>query len=88
MEVHRPEEEYSKTDRENLWREVSKAVEQFRSKMPGVEVQRMAIELAVDQADGLPRMIGERVTRVANESADPLRNTPDEEKGRGQRLWF
>ncbi|MCL7942642.1 L,D-transpeptidase family protein [Marinobacter sp. ATCH36] len=88
LEVHRPKEDYSEQDREKLWREVSNAVEGFRSKMPGVEVKRMAIELAVDQADGLPRMIGEQVTRVANEGTEPLRNTPDENNGREQRLWF
>ncbi|MGM0772948.1 MAG: L,D-transpeptidase family protein [Pseudomonadota bacterium] len=88
MEVHRPEEEYSKQDRDRLWREVSTAVEEFRGKVPGVEVQRMSIELAVDQADGLPRMIGERVTRVANETAEQLHNTPDGEDGREQQLWF
>lgn len=88
MEVHRPEEEYSKQDRDRLWREVSAAVEEFRRKVPGVEVQRMSIELAVDQADGLPRMIGERVTQVANETAEQLQNTPDGEDGRKQQLWF
>lgn len=88
LEVHRPEEEYSKQDREKLWQEVAVAVEEFREKVPGVEVQRMAIELAVDQADGLPRMIGEQVTRVANESAEPQRSTPDGDEPREQRLWF
>lgn len=88
MEVHRPQEEYSEQDREKLWREVSRAVEEFRGRMPGVEVQRMSIELAVDQADGLPRMIGERVTQVANETTEPLQNTPDGSDGREQRLWF
>ncbi|MDL0432723.1 L,D-transpeptidase family protein [Marinobacter sp. TBZ242] len=88
LEVHRPEEQYSQQDREKLWHEVSRAVEEFRSRMPGVEVQRMAIELALDQADGLPRMIGERVTRVANETTEPAYNTPDSEEGREQRLWF
>ncbi|MEP1216681.1 MAG: L,D-transpeptidase family protein [Marinobacter sp.] len=88
MEVHRPEEEYTEQDRAKLWRAVSSAVEEFRNEMPGVEVQRMAIELAVDQADGLPRMIGERVTRVANESAESQQKTSDGDDGREQRLWF
>lgn len=88
MEVHRPHEEYSEQDRTKVWREVSTTLEEFRRKRPGVEVQRMAIELAVDQADGLPRMIGERVTRVANETSETLQNTPDGEDGREQRLWF
>ncbi|MDK8462373.1 L,D-transpeptidase family protein [Marinobacter sp. SS13-12] len=88
MEVHRPHEEYSEQDRTKVWREVSTKLEEFRRKRPGVEVQRMAIELAVDQADGLPRMIGERVTRVANETSETLQNTPDGEDGKEQRLWF
>lgn len=88
LEVHRPEEDYSQQDREQLWKQVQKKVEDFRQKMPGVEVKRMAIELAVDQADGLPRMVGERLTRVADESAGPMRSTPDGNKGEKQRLWF
>ncbi|MFN2361671.1 MAG: L,D-transpeptidase family protein [Marinobacter sp.] len=88
MEVHRPEEDYSEQDREELWHEVSKAVEEFRNKMPGVEVQRMAIELAVDQADGLPRMIGERTARVANESSERQQAASDGEDDGEQQLWF
>lgn len=88
MEVHRPQEEYSEQDRAKLWRAVSSAVEEFRNKTPGVEVQRMAIELAVEQADGLPRIIGERVARVANESAEPPQSTADGEDGSEQQLWF
>ena len=88
LEVHRPEEEYSQKDREQLWREVQRTVEDFRQNMPGVEVKRMAIELAVDQADGIPRMVGERLTRVADEGAGAVRSTPDGEEGEKPRLWF
>ncbi|MDF0751361.1 L,D-transpeptidase family protein [Marinobacter sp. 71-i] len=88
LEVHRPEEEYSQQDREQLWKEVQRTVEEFRQKMPGVEVKRMAIELAVDQADGIPRMVGERLTRVAHEGAGAVRSTPDGEEGEKPRLWF
>lgn len=88
LEVHRPGEDYSQRDREQLWKLVQKTVEDFRQRMPGVEVKRMAIELAVDQADGLPRMVGERLTRVADDAAAPMRSTPDGDKGEKQRLWF
>lgn len=87
LEVHRPQEHYSAEDREVLWHAVSATVEAFREQRPGVEMQRSAIEQAVNRADGLPRMIGEQLTRVAGESADPDRSTPDD-KGIPQQLWF
>lgn len=87
LEVHRPEEDYSAEDREALWQAVSGKVEIFREQRPGVEVQRSAIEEAVDLADGLPRMIGEQLTRIASESASPDRSTPAD-KGIPQQLWF
>lgn len=87
LEVHRPEEDYSAADRDALWQAVSAKVEIFREQRPGVEVQRSAIEEAVDLADGLPRMIGEQLTRVAGETANPDRSTPDG-KGIPQQLWF
>lgn len=87
LEVHRLEEDYSAEEREKLWQAVSGKVEIFREQHPGVEVQRSAIEEAVDFADGLPRMIGEQLTRVAAESASPDRSTPDG-KGIPQQLWF
>ena len=87
LEVHRPEEDYSVKDREALWQAVSAKVEILREQRPGVEVQRSAIEEAVDFADGLPRMIGEQLTRIADENASPDRSTPDG-KGVPQQLWF
>ncbi|WP_417543486.1 L,D-transpeptidase family protein [Marinobacter sp.] len=87
LEVHRPHEEYSQEDRDRLWREVTLEVEAFRKKYPGVEVQRRAIELAVDQADGIPAMVGEQVARLASgETAkDKQPPTPEEPK---QKLYF
>lgn len=67
LEVHRPGETYSAQEREQLWRQVTDTLNAFEQKHPGVEYQRRAIELAVQQADGLPRMIGEQLTRVAGE---------------------
>ncbi|HKK55145.1 L,D-transpeptidase family protein [Marinobacter sp.] len=87
LEVHRQQEEYSAEDREALWHRVSATIEAFREQRPGVEMQRSAIEEAVNLADGLPRMIGEQLTRVAGESAGPGRSTPDG-KGIPQQLWF
>lgn len=87
LEVHRPNEQYSADERKSLWLAVSEKVEVFREQHPGVEIQRGAIENAVDQADGLPRMIGERLTRVASEAASPGRSTPNG-AGVPQQLWF
>jgi L,D-transpeptidase ErfK/SrfK len=87
LEVHRPHEDYSAEEREALWQAVSETVKAFREQRPGVEMQRSAIEQAVYLADGLPRMIGEQLTQVAGENADPGRSTPDEE-GIPQQLWF
>lgn len=70
LEVHRPHEDYKEEVRERLWREVSRVMAEFQQQVPGVEFQRRAIELAVDQADGLPRMVGERLTQVASEPAE------------------
>lgn len=87
LEVHRQHEDYSAEDREALWLRVSATIEAFREQHPGVEMQRSAIEQAVNLADGLPRMIGEQLARVAGESAGPGRSTPDD-KGIPQQLWF
>lgn len=69
LEVHRAGEEYSDSDREGLWNAVSTRVDTLRQEVPDLELQRGAIESAVDQADGIPRMIGERLTQVASEQA-------------------
>lgn len=87
LEVHRPYEEYPREDRDRLWQQVFSEVEAFRAGNPGVEVQRAVIELAVDQADGIPIMIGERVTRMAaDETVDEKASEP--ESGREQQLYF
>ena len=87
LEVHRPHEDYSQKDRDRLWREVTLEVEAFRQKHPGVEVQRRAIELAVDQADGIPAMVGEQVARLASDktSKDKQPITAEEPE---QKLYF
>ncbi|KPQ30673.1 MAG: L,D-transpeptidase [Marinobacter excellens HL-55] len=77
LEVHRPHEDYSAQDRERLWQAVLERLESFRQQHPDVEVQRQSIELAVDQADGIPTMVGERLTRVA---ADKTRGSDDPEQ--------
>ncbi len=87
LEVHRPDEDYRAKDREALWEAVSTKVESFRAQRPGLEVKRGAIERAVELADGLPRMIGEQLPRVAAEPASPDRSTPNGE-GVPQQLWF
>jgi len=85
LEVHRPEENYSHSDREKLWRQVFDKVEAFRQVHPGIEVQRRAIEAAVDRADGIPAMIGEQVARMASDRGS--RETKQEKKPK-QKLYF
>jgi hypothetical protein len=82
-----PHEDYSQQDRDRLWHEVTLEVEAFRQKHPGVEVQRRAIELAVDQADGIPAMVGEQVARLASDktSKDKQPVTTEEPE---QKLYF
>ncbi len=87
LEVHRPHEEYPREDRDRLWRQVFAEVEAFRKRHPGVEVKRGAIEIAVDQADGLPTMIGERVTQMAADKTVDEK-TPEKANEPEQRLYF
>ncbi|MDX1756320.1 MAG: L,D-transpeptidase family protein [Marinobacter sp.] len=91
LEVHRPKEKYHEADREQLWQAVSARLEQLRETMPNVEIQRQAVESAVDQGDGIPRLIGERLTRLALDDrsgeagVDPAAgDTPP----RSPQLWF
>jgi len=87
LEVHRPHEDYSQQDRDRLWREVTLEVEAFRQKYPGVEVQRKAIELAVDQANGIPAMVGEQVSRLASDKTSNDKQRPPSEEPE-QQLYF
>jgi len=87
LEVHRPHEEYSQKDRDRLWQEVTREVEAFRLKHPGVEVQRKAIELAVDQADGIPAMVGEQISRVASDKSPTNKQLSSQEEPE-QKLYF
>ena len=85
--MHRPHEDYPREDRDRLWQQVFAEVEAFRSQHPGVEVKRGAIELAVDQADGLPTMIGERVTQMAADKTVEEKS-PESANEPEQRLYF
>lgn len=87
LEVHRPGEDYPREDRDELWQRVFAEVEAFRERNPAVEVNRRAIELAVDQADGIPTMIGEQLTQVAtDESAGE--ESPETGSEPEQKLYF
>lgn len=88
LEVHRAHEEYSQKDREWLWQEVSEAVDGFLQRRPDVEIQRSAIELAVDQADGLPTMVGEQVRQMAAGESGAEQSPAAEEESESQQLWF
>jgi L,D-transpeptidase ErfK/SrfK len=87
LEVHRPHEDYSPEDREQLWRVTLEKLEAFRQQHPDVEVQRRSIELVVDQADGIPTMVGERLTRVASDKGQTESN-PEEPAEPEQKLYF
>jgi L,D-transpeptidase ErfK/SrfK len=50
-------------------------------------VQRRSIELVVDQADGIPTMVGERLTRMAADKGQE-RSNPDEPAEPEQKLYF
>ncbi|WP_336367752.1 L,D-transpeptidase family protein [Marinobacter sp. C2H3] len=67
MEAHRPREKYTQEDRDALWQAATDALEAFQAKHPDVQLKRRAIELAIDQGDGLPTLIGERVTQMASD---------------------
>lgn len=90
LEVHRPHEEYSDQDREWLWQEVTEALDSFLQRRPGVEIQRRAIELAVDQADGLPTMVGERVRvrQLASDDSNAEEPADVDHNEKGPQLWF
>ncbi|MFW5825492.1 MAG: L,D-transpeptidase family protein, partial [Marinobacter sp.] len=79
LEVHRAKEDYSEEEKERLWQQVTEALEDYSDEVSGLEIQRRAVELAVDRGDGLPQLIGERVTRMA--SRDSERAGPGEEDG-------
>ncbi len=85
LEVHRPREDYTAKDREQLWREVMEKVEAFQQRHPEIQVKRQSIEVAVDQADGIPTMIGEKLTRVAAEEGG---DTPEADTKPEQTLYF
>lgn len=69
LEVHRPNQDYTAEDRDALWRATLKELEAFQKKYPEAQVRRRSIELAVDQASGLPTLIGERLTQVASDKS-------------------
>ncbi|MBE0486611.1 L,D-transpeptidase family protein [Marinobacter sp.] len=87
LEVHRPHEDYSPEDRDRLWQAVLERLESFRQQHPDVEMQRHSIELVVDQADGIPTMIGERLTQMASDQTRSER-VPEEAAEPEQTLYF
>lgn len=82
LEVHRPQEEYLTADRNKLWLATLEQLERLAIAHPEVEVRRRAIEIAVDQASGLPTVIGEKTTSMAKGHAAKAA------KDIGQQLYF
>lgn len=75
LEVHRAKEEYPNDEKERLWQQVNKVLEAYSEENKGLEIQRRVVEQAVEQADGVPRMIGEKVTQLASRDDDPVGST-------------
>lgn len=97
LEVHRSDETYTEAEKEHLWQQVTERLAAFTDKVEGLEVQRRAVELAVDKADGIPRMIGERVPQVASRDGDAtgagerpeqVSNRPSETSPPSPQRWF
>lgn len=96
LEVHRAREEYSEEEKEKLWHKVTEKLANFTERVENLEVQRKAVELAVDQADGIPRMIGEQVPRVASRDSganmgggpEKTVGSPSESTPRAPQSWF
>ncbi|NWO07673.1 MAG: L,D-transpeptidase family protein [Alteromonadaceae bacterium] len=91
LEVHRPKEDYPDEDRERLWQQVQTKLAEFRERHPEIQVKRQEIEVAVDQADGIPMMIGETLAVATNDqAAQPDREKEDQpdESDSGQTLYF
>ena len=96
LEVHRAKESYPEEEKERLWDQVVEELEAFTSENEGLEIQRRVVEQVVDQADGIPRMIGERVTQVASRDdgsahRQPAAMTDSETSGQGPtspQRWF
>ncbi|BES69233.1 L,D-transpeptidase family protein [Marinobacter nanhaiticus D15-8W] len=65
LEIHRPKEEMDSDTKDFLWRRVMERMDALLDVHPGIEFQRAAVELAIDQADGVPRLVGERVRQMA-----------------------
>lgn len=73
LEVHRADEKSSDEERDRLYGEVIRVISEFEEEVPDIEFHRGAVEQAVIQADGLPQVIGERLTQLARE---PRLDTP------------
>ncbi len=92
LEVHRAGEDYPEDERDRLWTEVSNVLRNYTESVENLEIQRGAVELAVDQADGIPRMIGERVAQLAASEA-PADDRSEAQQGERReqptpQLWF
>ena len=87
LEIHRPGEDYPPEDREKIWQQVLAKLEEFRARHPEIQLKRRAIDIAVDQADGIPMMIGETLPRMASDDA-PEQKSRGEESRSDQTLYF
>ncbi|PAV25520.1 L,D-transpeptidase ErfK/SrfK [Tamilnaduibacter salinus] len=65
LEVHRSGESLGASEKDRLWRSVMTEMDKLLGKHPDIEFRRAAVELAIDQAEGVPVMVGEQVTTMA-----------------------
>ncbi len=70
LEVHRPKEDLDAQTKDRLWKAVMARMDTLMDSNPGLEFQRAAVENAIDQADGIPRLVGERTRQVAKASVE------------------
>jgi L,D-transpeptidase ErfK/SrfK len=65
LEIHRRGETVDEQTRDQLWRNVMKQMDALLERNPDIEFQRRAVEGAIEQANGVPRLVGERVQHMA-----------------------
>lgn len=74
LEVHRRQDTVDEQTHDRLWRDVMKRMDALLENHPDIEFQRKAVEMAVERADGVPRLVGERVNHIARAEQEKSRH--------------
>ncbi len=70
IEVHRKQDEQTREQTNRLWQAASESLQAVEREHPGLELNRALMEKAIEQADGIPRRVGEVIpTQVAREDS-------------------